>query len=460
MSRGGNLLLGADLVGSSSTECCYNIAQRGTREMNIRLSTFLIPLALSLAAFLEIGRDQASVRSLPQPSGSFPVGRVAYDWTDSSRREALSDDSGARRELMVYVWYPSAPPGPRATRADYLPRADKIDQDPLGQQFKKSHSDIWPLIMSGAIQTHTFQNAPVAGNGQRFPVILLLHGGGVPGFAYSSQIEDFVSHGYVVVTIEHPYENGVVVFSDGRVAPMSPTVEIYRKMGSPEAHAWEQGRDDVWAADTSFVIDQLSKLAADKKQASEFFGKIDLDRIGIVGHSIGGRAGARACQLDVRIKACANEDGYLTSDGPILTYENMKFPTQPFLFVQAMPKPLSDEQLASAHITRRQFDLMLADARAAIRSELEKCSGGSYWAILNLPGFEHYGFTDLPLLGHADASIDESHDVEGLQVARSLVRSFFNKHLRGETQSLLDMDAALPAGVHVQRFGKVRHLAD
>jgi len=292
--------------------------------MNVRLSAFLIPLALNLAASSEVGLDQASMRSLPQPTGSFAVGRVAYDWTDSSRREALSDDSEARRELMVYVWYPSAPPGPRATRAGYLPGADKIDKDPLGQQFKKSHSDIWPLIISGAIQTHTFQNASLAGNGQRFPVILLLHGGGVPGFAYASQIEDFVSHGYVVVTIEHPYENGVAVFSDGRVVPLSSTVDIYRKLGSPEAHAWEQGRDDVWAADTSFVIDQLSKLAADKKQASQFFAKIDLDRLGIVGHSIGGRAAGRACQLDVRIKACANEDGYLTSDGPILMYETTK----------------------------------------------------------------------------------------------------------------------------------------
>jgi predicted dienelactone hydrolase len=428
--------------------------------MNVRLSAFLIPLALNLAASSEVGLDQASVRSLPQPTGSFAVGRVAYDWTDSSRREALSDDSEARRELMVYVWYPSAPPGPRATRAGYLPGADKIDKDPLGQQFKKSHSDIWPLIISGAIQTHTFQNAPLAGNGQRFPVILLLHGGGVPGFAYTSQIEDFVSHGYVVVTIEHPYENGVAVFSDGRVVPLSSTVDIYRKLGSPEAHAWEQGRDDVWAADTSFVIDQLSKLAADKKQASQFFAKIDLDRLGIVGHSIGGRAAGRACQLDVRIKACANEDGYLTSDGPILMYETTKLPAQPFLFVQAMPKSLSDEQLASTHISRRQFDVMLADARAAIRAELEKCSGGSYWAILNLPGFEHYSFTDLPFLEHAGSSIDESNDLEGLQVARSFVRSFFNKYLRAERQSLLETDSALPMGVQVQRFGKVRHLAD
>jgi hypothetical protein len=114
--------------------------------MNARLRIVLIPLTLILAASSEVEPDQASMRSLPQPTGPFAVGRVAYDWTDSSRREALSNDSEARRELMVCVWYPSAPPGPRAIRAEYSPGTAKIDKDPLGQQFKKSHSDTWPTI--------------------------------------------------------------------------------------------------------------------------------------------------------------------------------------------------------------------------------------------------------------------------------------------------------------------------
>jgi hypothetical protein len=114
-------------------------------------------------------------------------------------------------------------------------------------------------------------------------------------------------------------------------------------------------------------------------------------------------------------------------------------------------------QLGSVIRERRKVG---PDARAAIRAELEKCSGGSYWVILNLPGFEHYSFTDLPFLEHAESSIDESNDLEGLQVARSFVRSFFNKYLRDERQSLLETDWALPMGVQVQRFGKVRHLAD
>ena len=181
-----------------------------------------------------------------------------------------------------------------------------------------------------------------------------------------------MSHGYIVASIEHTYEDGVVAFPDARVVPLSPTAGLYTKLGSPETHEWERGRDDVWATDVRFVLDQLSMLATDRRQASRFFGRLDLSHIGVVGHSIGGRAVARACQLDLRIKACANEDGYLTSDGPILIYKDATLPTQPFLFLQAFPQPVSDTLLASAHLTRQQFDQTLADARSSVKTELER----------------------------------------------------------------------------------------
>src|SRR2546425_1334704 len=46
--------------------------------------------------------------ALPTPTGPLAVGRVAIHWTDSSRAEPLSSREGARREIMVHVWYPAA----------------------------------------------------------------------------------------------------------------------------------------------------------------------------------------------------------------------------------------------------------------------------------------------------------------------------------------------------------------
>jgi hypothetical protein len=55
---------------------------------------------------------------------------------------------------------------------------------------------------------------------------------------------------------------------------------------------------------------------------------MDVSRIGALSHSIGGRVVARACQLDYRLKACANEDGRL-DEGAILEYPGGMLPRQP-----------------------------------------------------------------------------------------------------------------------------------
>jgi hypothetical protein len=49
----------------------------------------------------------ATVKHLPQPRGKYGIGRIAYHWVDSSRREQFSKVPGSRRELMVYIWYPA-----------------------------------------------------------------------------------------------------------------------------------------------------------------------------------------------------------------------------------------------------------------------------------------------------------------------------------------------------------------
>src|SRR5437762_13103582 len=58
--------------------------------------------------------------TLPAPTGPFAVGRSLYDWTDASAVDALAPVAGTRRELLVWIWYPSAD-DPRAAMDDYLP---------------------------------------------------------------------------------------------------------------------------------------------------------------------------------------------------------------------------------------------------------------------------------------------------------------------------------------------------
>jgi Platelet-activating factor acetylhydrolase, isoform II len=422
----------------------------------------LVVAVAALFATSSIWGGQSTASILPVPSGSFAIGRTGYDWTDQSRPEVLSEQPSAHRELMVYVWYPAAPSDSRGTLSPYLPGAPAIDKSAQADRSKPSS---WALIVSGKIQTHIFENATMASTPSRFPLLVFSQGGGMPSFFYTSQIEELVSHGYIVASIEHTYENGAVVFPDGRVITNSlksvshfgpPPTGTSKEDWQKQFHVWEQQRVDVWAGDIQFVLDQLKRFDEDQTKGAPFSRRIDFSRVGAFGHSIGGNAVARACELDPRIKACANEDGYVDPDGPIVLYDGARLPKQPFLFIQAAIKRPTDEELTSWHFTREQFDHMIAGLQAGTTKELESCTGGSYQVVLDLPGFEHSSFTDLPLLQHVVSPADETNDLRSLQLVRSYLLAFFDKYFRGAKEPLLDIDTAKDPAVNIRRFGRAR----
>jgi predicted dienelactone hydrolase len=194
------------------------------------------------------------VPTLPRPSGSFAVGRIGFDWTDRSRREVLSKDADAKRELMVYVWYPTEKGGKIGKPAPYLPGAAAISKL-SDRALSGAEGKLWPAILSGELASNAVEGATPARNPARFPVLMFSHGLGSPVFHYTAFIEELVSHGYVVASIQHTHEVNVVAFPDGRTVALSPTSwsiygpqppEISEEEASRKAIAWEKERDNVW----------------------------------------------------------------------------------------------------------------------------------------------------------------------------------------------------------------------
>src|SRR5260370_1885497 len=64
--------------------------------------------------------EQRTELTLPTPTGSFAVGRAIYDWTDDARLDTLAPVPGTKRELLVWIWYPSAA-GQSVAMDDYVP---------------------------------------------------------------------------------------------------------------------------------------------------------------------------------------------------------------------------------------------------------------------------------------------------------------------------------------------------
>src|SRR5438128_6173451 len=64
--------------------------------------------------------ERRTETTFPTPTGSFAVGRVIYDWTDDENLDTLAPVPGTKRELLVWIWYPSAA-GQSVATDDYVP---------------------------------------------------------------------------------------------------------------------------------------------------------------------------------------------------------------------------------------------------------------------------------------------------------------------------------------------------
>lgn len=375
--------------------------------------------------------------SLPHPSGDFGISRVAYDWVDISRPETATNDPNAHRELMVYLWYPTDKKPITTIRAQYLPGAEKIAKDGSAKDTTGFWGDSWPEVASGHIVTETTENAQIASGAEKFPLLVFAPGLGLSSTTYTLTIQEMVSHGYVVASIEPTYEVGAVVFPNGRVITERP--EATGRGPSPphesrqeflkRLHSFDAGHIDKWAHDMRYVIDQITRLNGETGATRALFaGRIDLSHIGVWGHSFGGRAAARLCQIDEHVKACLDADG-LGLDGPIFAYEGAKLPSQPFMWIEVYHAPPTDAQLAPYGITSEQWEKNHSEQLLKNEKELSQCHGGSYHITVDLPEIEHFSFTDQPII-MAKTKQDTDRALETLIILDDYIRGFFDRYLR------------------------------
>jgi predicted dienelactone hydrolase len=398
----------------------------------------LLFVLLAAAASAQSNPTHSSVVDLPNPSGPYAVGRVSYDWVDLSRPEVLSQIPNTFREIVVDVWYPAAPPKRGAPTAPYFPDAKEVDKSSAAKFEMRWWGSAWPAVVSCHIRSHSYENAPVVAGETRFPLIMFSPGYSVEPLGYTHQIEELVSHGYVVATIHHTYEVAVVRFAGGRMIPFSvensrgqdaATVEEYVK--------WEKSRMDTWAADISFTLGKITKLNASSGRMAPYAGRIDIQQVGAFGHSFGGLAAARACALDRRILACLNQDG-IGWDGSIPHYGEGHLPAHPYMFMSARLPPPTDKDGIEQH--------------AKMDRELEQCPLGAYEVRIGSPGFQHMGFADFSLLQAAGNPEEANRALTSLRVVEAYTHAFFEKFLKGAHDTLLDTKSPGDGTVEIRRF--------
>lgn len=291
---------------------------------------------------------------LPKPDGPYAVGSETFRWVDASRPETATADPLDRRNVVAQAWYPIAPgtPGPHAVYMDGL---GQLPPSVAGlPRFILRHYD--------RIDTRAVVDAVPSGDRAKWPVVLFSPGYGAPRAAYAGLASALASRGYVVLAVDHPYEAAVTQLADGRVVGMT---EHYS-----DAMAYMAGQQSLRAADLGFVADQLGRPDA---MGSRLAGRLDLDRIAAIGHSLGGATAAEAMDIDPRIKAAANIDGTLY--GPVVDHRLRG----PFLLLES-------DLAGTAHSPQNRIDngrLLRGVTGPAWRYEIKRAN--------------HFSFTDAPM---------------------------------------------------------------
>lgn len=386
----------------------------------------------------------ADVPTLPVPSGQYSIGRQVVDLVDETRADPDAGGAAKHRELMIAVWYP-ARYRRHAGHAAYFPGAAfAVKNDGALHAAQDVFGPRWPLIASGAITSHAIADAPPMTTTGGFPVVLFLHGLSATSYSYTAQMEDLVSHGYVVVAIEQPDAAGIVVFPGGRIRlfrdppPPAPGTDPLQAMIASAMRGTETGAQDV-----RFVLNTLERGGIPLAHI------MDLRKVAAVGHSAGGTLAARVCQLDSRIKACISEDGEVNPVGAFFDYPDHAPLRQPFLFMEVAQHP-TDADLGHMQETRAQWDAYLAHER----EQLAACGAGSYRVMLSEAGMTHASFSDGLLLSAAAGSEKAATASRNLLLTEAIARSFLDKTLKGNEAPLLDSTAERKDGVNVQRIGR------
>jgi len=374
-----------------------------------------MPLRLGCVGMLFVGITRAvysqppelsSQMALPEPSGRFPVGRVNFDWIDESRIDPLSPQVGTKRELTVWIWYPAST-NKSSTPSDYIPAYWRAA---LAKRQPPEANKVWrdPSL----VHCHSFDNVEIAKAQSTWPAVLMKPGVGSPALDYTTLCEDLASHGYIVVASDSPYNTYLVVHKDGRAVAVNSAA---LPRGTNATRILE-----IWSADNRFLLDRLTALNKHDPD-NRFEGRLDMAKVGVMGHSFGGATAAEFCHEDLRCKAGIDLEGQPFGE-VINTGIN-----RPFMF------------LLADHLTIPSAeDQQIVDK---IKSIYEHSAPGRQYVTLRDSG--HFNFSDKCLLfvGPIPRGSDTIGNIDtrrGLTVAAACVTTFFDVHLKGAEASSID----------------------
>ena len=353
----------------------------------------------------------------PDPGvlGPFPVGVRTMEILDTGRKKP----DGSPRKLVTEIWYPATQASKGGAGAQY-----NIKDLFTPEQQAQIGTAVVPVLETAAVR-----DAPPAATHGPFPLVIFSHGQAAMRWQSTYLTIFLASHGYIVASPDH--EGGTLY-------------DVVRGQLSATTEGLEKRPQDV-----SYLVNRLSRLP----EGDPLKSLIDIEHLGVCGHSFGGLTSLRVAALDKRVKAIVpqapvNTDiAWIGLPMPV----ELKIPVQiqgahqdktlpwdehiaPAWAAQQKPRQLLDV-VAGGHFTFSdlcQFDLAaLADA-----------------VKLNIPG------TDIKKVLADGCGPDNPPASVAQPLMRHFAIGFFNAELRGSTKSreLLTQEKATGFGAGVAVF--------
>jgi predicted dienelactone hydrolase len=383
----------------------YSGVQLVSGDKSIAPSGLEYPAGMGAMLFVGIGivlSTALPVFELPAPTGPYKIGTQVRHIVDLKRRDPFGSEETKSRELMIQIWYP----------------VDVTIKGALFHYRGRDETTIWNARYSLA-KTHAIDEAPVSGQHDSYPVVIFAPSWWGGRSEATFQAEELASHGYMVVGMDHPYSTLLTVFPDRRMVSTKLIVsEDYSSDAGFQAFitaADEQVR--IRAEDARSVLDVLEIINADDPD-HRLTGRLDMNRVGILGYSIGGGTAAQACWLDNRFRAGVDLDGMVAAES-----ESQGTRTPFFFIFGGFPPSPEDVSIASGSAKREaEFDVRQFNQVTRSLSET-----GGYLMIL--PGQSHASFSDRPFYSPLN-SITYPGAISAERAARMLskyVIAFFDR---------------------------------
>ena len=337
-------------------------------------------LALSAGMFWIPGLP---LHSVPAPTSGI-VGAINDTASDPTRKEFFAVTG--RRVVPFQILYPASTAGHTVA---YVPNAEPViaalkhNQGGLGLALARLGTITAPWTASARPRT----DGP-------FPVVIYLPG--VTGYMQMSsfQTATLAADGFVVITLNQPGVVAAALLRDGRVIKGMSRDEAVQLISPSYRHsrlspalaaklAPEKSIVPYLAADVPVVIDRLSAVNADPNHP--LHGLLDLQRIGVMGVSLGAIVAAQACQNSGRIKAC------LMLDAPAPTVVANRGLGKPALWLSRPAADQRAERAASGGWPEIEISAQANSIARAVANSREA-------RVIQLNGFYHVDFTDVPTI--------------------------------------------------------------